>query len=715
MYNNTSFFEIMGSGPTGNSPPIAVSFGNINIHDYTGPVPFVDFAKTFNFNGNGVVETITHNITLTGKIVKTPFDSSLTGSVPQPIPSGQGIKGIIAAITGLEQKLINCPVGIFQIKCANANDSTVLYQATGVKVASYQFDKTADNWAQTADYSISFEYTTNADPNSPMVTDMSDNWSIEPLDDIMFEDYDLTVTQRGEWNNPLLKPNAPASQGQGGGTTIPAGNINNGPGTVWTRNGTLRMVSVPQYRITRSIGCKGIPVQPSGSSSGVCFTGAGTNISNIDKYNRTAFTSAKAWVDRELNKTYNGTAWKTSGVLYFTDNSAINSFSTLLLFNHVRTTNIDIYNGTYEVNESWVAMPTGIPFTEEYNIDMSTGEDFTKTVRVAGTIKGLAIANMNYMSMSGIQSPVPSALVPTGNQGFDGKLNLSSAVAPALSGAMAVGILSDIPDAKPATKLTNNYIYGNRYQNALSGWLHNVKPYLYRRASLGVNSLDRNASYIPMTAQGTLANGTPTVPNNPIYSYEALLNPVPRATTEGHDPRRGTISYSYEYSNSSMIISGVISENITITTDAPTDVINETQVIGRSLGPIMTKTGRTSPRKSISVEIVVPKASKPSEMWMANADCPLYTGGYIYNYINLIIEGVKPFGRADAAQNYIWGSTYVANTTSALTPKLRNAPRPGIVYVSSDQDNWNPTAGRYSRSVSWTYQQCGNNINYMDH
>jgi hypothetical protein len=164
-----------------------------------------------------------------------------------------------------------------------------------------------------------------------------------------------------------------------------------------------------------------------------------------------------------------------------------------------------------------------------------------------------------------------------------------------------------------------------------------------------------------------------------------------------------------------MIISGVISENITITNESPADVISETQVIGRSLGPIMLRTGRSSPRKSVSIEIVVPKPTKPSEMWITNSDCPLYTGGYIYDFIDRIVEGVKPFGIADASRNYIWGNTFVANANSALNPRPRNAARPGIVFLSSDQDNWNPTNGRYSRTVSWTYQQCDNSIKYIDH
>ena len=709
LYNNILFEAQAGIPKT---PPIVVSFAGTEIHTITGPVPLVDFSKTYNMNGNNVVETITHNITLTGKILRDPYDqttSSTTNNVicdnPNPIPDGKGIKGITSAIKELENKLTNCPAGVFQIKCANAGDSTILYEASGVRVNGYQIDKSADNWVVSADYTIEFEYITNADPKAPLVRDMSDTWSIEPLDEITHEDFSVAIHQRGEWSNPKLKPSPPG----GNGAVIPADSLNR-PGDA--ANGSLKVVNVPQFRITRSLGCKGIPIQESGTNLGICFTGAGTNITNIGKYNRTAFASAKEWVEGELAKTYNGTQWKASGVLYFVETPTPTT-RPLYLYNHARNTNIDIYNGTYDVTESWIAMPTGIFYTEEYNIDMSTDEAFAKTVRVAGNIKGLSMVNLDIMTSNAAASfPVPGAFPPSGGKVFDGKIALTGTMKVPYAGQN--GTSANVLDTNSASHITT--LGGSKYQNALSGWLFNIKPYLYRRASLGINSIDRTQSYIPLSQQSLPAGASPTAPpNNPIYCREGLLNPIPKGTTEGHDPRKGTISYSYEYSNSTMIISGVISENITITNESPADVISETQVIGRSLGPIMLRTGRSSPRKSVSIEIVVPKPTKPSEMWITNSDCPLYTGGYIYDFIDRIVEGVKPFGIADASRNYIWGPTYVQNANSALLPTARNAARPGIVFLSSDQDNWNPTNGRYSRTVSWTYQQCDNSIKYIDH
>ena len=341
LYNNI-LFETQTAG--GKTPPIVVSFAGTEIHTITGPVPLVDFSKTYNMNGNNVVETITHNITLTGKILRDPYDATTNSTTdneicdnPTPIPSGKGIKGITSAIKELENKLGNCPAGLFQIKCANAGDTTILYEASGVNVVGYQIDKSSDNWVVSADYTINFEYITNADPKAPLVKDMSDTWSIEPLDEITYEDFTLPIHQRGEWSNPKLKPSAP----QGNGALIPADSLNNSPGG--TATGSLKVVNVPQFRITRNLGCKGIPIQESGTTAGICFTGAGTNITNIGKYNRTAFASAKEWVEGELARTYNGSQWKTSGVLYFVDTPATRP---LYLYNHARNTNIDIYNGT---------------------------------------------------------------------------------------------------------------------------------------------------------------------------------------------------------------------------------------------------------------------------------------------------------------------------------------------------------------------------------
>jgi hypothetical protein len=190
-----------------------------------------------------------------------------------------------------------------------------------------------------------------------------------------------------------------------------------------------------------------------------------------------------------------------------------------------------------------------------------------------------------------------------------------------------------------------------------------------------------------------------TPPNNPFYCEENLLNPNPTSTTEGHDPRKGTISYSVEYTNKLNLISGVLSENISINDTGPTDVFGESFIIGRRLGPILQSlNAKTSARKDVSIDVTVVPPSSAATLTMKAPGCPLYIGGSIYTAIDSLIIALSPFG----AQT----STYFGNVRDV---------QPGQVFVSQDNQTWNPSDGRYSRSVSWVYQQCNNSRNYLDH
>ena len=691
MYNNLSFssLELQES-----KTPILVKYAGLDIAKITGPSPLVDLSTTFNTNALGIAESVTYSITLTGKIIRKAYDEKVESTTDvvicnntKPIPAGDGIKGIVAAIKVLTDHLKNCPIGTFVIECGPGSaESTKLYEAPNARVTGFSFDKGNNQWTQASDYTINLEYMEAIDPKDPPVTEMNDNWSIEPLDDITYEIFAENVQQVSEWDNPNLKPTAATINSK---QFAPSINVTN----------------IPQFRITRSVGAKGIPVAGTGIS-GICITGAGAIGSSIMKYNHTAFAGAKEWVDKQLTNSFMGTKFKPSGILYFSNTANNLIADKMFLYNHTRTTNIDIYGGRYEVNDSWIVLPTGLAYTEEYNIDISTSEEFTKTVRVAGTIKGFALHNIDVMQGSGLLQGV---VVPTGadTNNFNGSLSVTGLLklSESVSSAPPANIGDIIPKIPGTLKLE-----ASKYQNANSGWIYNIKPYLYRRASLGMNSIaDRKKDVLPPSQR---LKGPS---NNPIYCKEGLLYPIPRATTEGHDPKRGIITYSYEYTNSMKLITGVLSENISITNDAPTDVFSETQIIGRQLGPILNLSGKTSARKSVSIEVIVAKPARVEEMWPSNIECPLWTGGYVYNTIGRIIEGVKPFGLADARDNNLWGGQYVVNPGSSLTPKSRSQLRPGIVYVSSDQESWNPTNGRYSRSVSWTYQQCDNEIMHMDH
>jgi len=645
VYFQPDLESIVSIQNTTTTRPVSVLYNGSGIHDIVGPVPLVDISRSASRNGAGSIEGYTTRIDLTGKIVAGTASSS---DPEAPTPAGSGIGDTLTAIEGLKS-LFSVDGAPLEIKCDATN---TLFLASGVRIVDFSVNKTDDNWLFTADYSVSLEYY-EPEPNGPngsfSVKSTSDTWSIEPIEDSVYQSFTYPTSSRmkGETHNPLLKPTAPSP-----GSPVPGGF--GGGGSIG--GDLLSITNIPQYRISHRV-----------SAVGVAPAGSGYD----------AYLFAKAWVQNRLSAAFSQSPI-VSGIGHFFTTSPTNtsSFNDTYLYNHLRTTNFSITEGSYEINDTWLAMPTGIQYIEDYSVDASTDDRNIKTVRVQGNIRGLYMTS--FTSLSGNNT------IPSGG----GQISVLSESFDETGGSLTPPpkILDNINQAS-----NNTTIAASIYDNANKAWLYDVKPYLYNRASIVINSIDRNATYVNIT--------NPTLPpNNPIYAKESLLNPIPISTTEGHDPRKGTISYSVEYNNKLNLISGVISESITINDTGPADVFSESFVIGRRLGPVLQSlNAKTSSRKDVSIDVVVPPPSDAAGILLTNRQCPLFTGGAIYQNIETIIEVLRPFGSRAA----IFGT---------VRPN-----QAGLSYVSQNSHNWNPAEGRYSRSVSWTYQQCSNNKNYLDH
>lgn len=641
MFNQDLLFNTL-SGPS--SSGVKVYYAGTSIGSIAGPEPFIDISKSFNSNSNNAVESITYSINLTGKILSTNKGANDTSGFT-------GFSGVINSIKRLED-LFNCSNSLFEVKC---NDQ-VLYNASGLKITNLAFNKTNDNWTQSADYNVSMEILTPAS-GLDYVTDRSESWSIEPQDDVSYINQTYNVNTKAE--NP-----------PGYGAYTPSlGTISaiNGGGTMGTSSADV--LAIPQYRISRRLSAKGLPV-PTGTSNCV------SPQDSID-HNNMAFLNAKHWVEKELKKPFNG---GINGSPYFSGSISSNiGTNNTTLYNHARTTSIDIYNGTYEVNDTWLAMPEKIGYIETYTVEKSTSQEYITTVRVAGNIQGLIQTPTSIMDGT-------SGIFPTGT-GLNNKIDLK------FSEYEGSGDSS----MSQNTGTINNHLTTRKtkYDSAKDGWVQKIKPMLYRRASLAINSYDRT-----QTDYTDLVSVPHT--SHPNYSRESTLNVVPVSTSEGHDPHKGTINYSYEFNNKNNILSsvwnGVLSENINVTIDAPSDSTSEVQVLGRALGPIIVSNGKTIARKSINVEIIIVPPNTPKESIQTDPSCPLNKNNVLWQAINTVIEGHRPYG----------------NRTNALFGNAVSQPY-GTVFTQSDQESWSPSQGRYSRSVSWIFQQCSINSSYMDH
>jgi hypothetical protein len=152
------------------------------------------------------------------------------------------------------------------------------------------------------------------------------------------------------------------------------------------------------------------------------------------------------------------------------------------------------------------------------------------------------------------------------------------------------------------------------------------------------------------------------------------LNSTPVSTTIGRDISKGTITFSYEYNDrpfflcSSGACPDLISENITINdTEGKLPVFSENFVIGRTLGPVIQDLGTIqSFKKDLNIEFVI----------------ALTGSSIVYS---------------------------LPSTADTAVTNLIDRVKPGtgtIAKKTADNSNWSPTEGRYSRSISWTYQYC---------
>lgn len=606
--------------------PVRIFYKNIALDSITGPVPYVDLSISYNNTDAGMPLSVTTKATITGKLIRYPNsrDPDVTDA------PGIGPSVVLSGINELK-KLFSNNDGEFRLECGN---NQIIKSYGPAKVNSFSSKPSSDNMVYSADYVIELEF--NEPPitgfsefkSYPLVKQANDSWSIESLEDYIYMNDKISTSGKIENHNPNLLPLAEPTN-------------------------ELKLVTLPRFKLSRKVSAVGLPF---GSGS---------------QFYPPAFYNAKKWIENQLSKSFNNPVLSGEPTISDKAISQLSHFTNLFLYNHLRSTNFDYLEATYEVNDTWLAMPSGVPYLEDYTIESSTDDKYVKTVRVKGTIEGLAISNLNYMKGSG--------LVPNDQSIIDLSYNTGN-----IQESFNITRLDKL-DISTKTKT----LYAHKYDNANSGWINDIKPFLYKRACAAINSYDRNQNYVPYEY-----DKQPTL-NNPVYSYERLLNVIPISNTETHDPKKGSISYSYEYSNQLSLFSGVISESISIDHTGPTDIFNQAFVLGRKLGPVIQSLGaKTSSSKKLTIDLTVPVPTGLDGCFLSSSSCPLYTGGFVFKKMEELISGVTPFG----ARTDMFGSE-----------KIRPA-QDGKAYLKGDNITWNPAIGNFSRSIEWIYQYCNNNL-----
>ena len=158
-----------------------------------------------------------------------------------------------------------------------------------------------------------------------------------------------------------------------------------------------------------------------------------------------------------------------------------------------------------------------------------------------------------------------------------------------------------------------------------------------------------------------------------------VLNSQPKSLTLGINEFIGEITYSLEYNNRPQnLISGALTENISINDTYPGDVFAVIPVIGRQTGPVLQYIGgRTEYRRDVGIEFVV-------------------------DYTNI------PYGkdRTTFLLSKPSLNTPIRNSINDVINALSPANEPGIrkYFLNPPAESWNPKDGRYSLNLSWTYE-----------
>ena len=606
-----------------------------------GAAPLMNLTRDFVRDGGGSLIGMNNRVTLTGKI----------------FPSGGGLSGMKGVMKKEEElrDLFRRSAGDLKVK--DTDSDTVLFSGIQAKIQSYSANNTPDNMSMSLDYNIElefFEETTESPRDSKhyRVNNVSESWSIEPQE-MIYSSLGYNVTKQ-----PETEPSQSADTG--GAFSI-------------TKN--VKITGVPQYRITRQLSAVGVPSSGFANHLGKAENGkleynhvAANDQNTPDEQKYDAYLNAKKWVDDRSRLAFNSEQNDKSYSPFLTLNENLTDYNDIHLYNHTKTVNFSVIDGTYETNDSWVAIPCGILFTEEFTIETSTDEKYVSTVNVQGSVNGLSVTPFN-------QTIEATGIPTTGT----GKNNLIKFGVDANKEGMAGNQSNQGHEHY-------NTLQGSRYENAISGFLNDVKPRLYERACLVVNTPDRTQDYIP--SQGNIFNENP---GNPAFRKQRRLNYIPVSTSEGHDPLKGIITYSHQYTNKTKIFSGVIAESVDINVNGPGDVVSEAFIIGRPLGPVLQNLNtRTSTTKSVNIEITVVPPSSAAGFILDNPECPVSTNSQLFQQVEDLIEGLKPYGQAKA--NVFNGFSQVAIQ--------------GNVFIKSNTYNWNPAEGKYARSVEWVYQPC---------
>lgn len=162
------------------------------------------------------------------------------------------------------------------------------------------------------------------------------------------------------------------------------------------------------------------------------------------------------------------------------------------------------------------------------------------------------------------------------------------------------------------------------------------------------------------------------------------LNYVPLSVSLASNEFTGEITYNIEYdTRRQSIISGVLSETIVCTDTYPGDLFAVIPVLGRQTGPVLQYIGgRTEYQRNLSLDLIM-------DTYYTSGDGTLTQR--IRNYSVLSKPSLnEPF------------RNQISSVIHAYSPIQEAGIRK--YFVSPPSETWDPSTGRYSLQINWTYE-----------
>jgi len=159
------------------------------------------------------------------------------------------------------------------------------------------------------------------------------------------------------------------------------------------------------------------------------------------------------------------------------------------------------------------------------------------------------------------------------------------------------------------------------------------------------------------------------------YFPRTSFNPLPITETVSTNPVAGTVSFSMSFDDRPATnIEGALSETISISDTNPTVKFATIEVPGRVGGPVFQNLGTTTvPSRTVNIEVTMPPKHLNDSTSLPD------------------VEDESPHDDVETVMNYF---------ENDLESKY------SLVFVSADQESWEPWTGRYTRSITWQFQNC---------